>query len=156
MDIGKGSFCTEHMLSEQVARQVFEIQPENGPVIIVLDRGGNCWASDTEKFSKLSIDSTLLSELCAKIDDGAEPVISYVNNCCFVATQLVTERTNCGYVILAFSQCCPETAMASMDLIEMLLGQIGLIAKLTEKNNQLSEIRMRQFSQYCCCETALN
>lgn len=97
-----------------------------------------------------------MRELSAKIDDGTEPVVTSANDCSVVATQLATERTNCGYVIIALPQYSPESTLINIDLIEILLNQIGLIAKLIEKNNLLYELQMKQFSEYSQGETARN
>jgi hypothetical protein len=149
MDMNETPICTEWMLNEQIAKEVFEIQPENGPVVVIVDRDGTCWPSDAERFAKLNLDGSFLNDLCAKVDDGAEPVIAQINDCSVVAAQLATERTNCGYVLIALANYSAEATMANIDLIEMLLGQIGLIGKLIEKHNQARELHMKQFSRYC-------
>ena len=152
--MGEAAFCTEHALNEQIARQIFAIQPENGPIMLILDRRDNCWPSDSEKFSSLNIDREFLKELCAKVDDGAEPVIAQLNNCSIVAAQLATERTNCGYIVLIMPQYSTESTIVNMDIIETLVSQIGLIARLIEKTNQLSELQIKQFDRYCSCASA--
>ena len=148
MDMYDSLFSPGHALNEQIARQFFDILPENGPIMVIMDREGNCWPSNSEEFSKLNIDKSFLGELCAKIDDGAEPVVTQADDFSIVATQLATERTNCGYVIIALPQYSPESTLVNIDLIEILLNQIGLIAKLIEKNNLLYELQMKQFSMY--------
>jgi hypothetical protein len=143
-------------LNEQVARQVFEILPENGPILLIMDREGHSWPSDSENFAKLDIDEQFLKELCAKIDDGAEPVVTQVNDCGIVAAQLATERSNCGYVIIALPQYSPESALINIDLIEILLNQLNLIVKLIEKNNLLYEVQMKHYRLVGQREIALN
>ena len=133
------------MLNEQVARQVFEVLPDQGPILLIMDRNGNCWPSDSEKYAKLDISELFLKELCAKIDDGAEPVVTQINDCSIVAAQLATERSNCGYVIIALPQYNPESTLINIDLIEMLLSQLGLIVRLIEKNNLLFEVQMKHY-----------
>ena len=144
------------VLNEQIARQIFDILPEQGPVMVIMDRDRNCWPSDSERFSSLGISEPFLRQLCAQIDDGDEPVVTQANDCSIVAAQLATERTNCGYVIIALPQYSPESTLINIDLIEMLLNQIGLIAKLIEKNNLLYELQMKHFSEYSQSETASN
>ncbi|MHC4158828.1 MAG: hypothetical protein ACYSSO_07085 [Planctomycetota bacterium] len=144
------------MLNEQVARQVFDILPERGPIMVIMDRNGNCWPSNSEEFSKLNISESFLRELCAKIDDGTEPVITHTDDSSIVAVQLATEQTNCGYVIIALPQYNPESTMVNIDLIETLLNQTSLIAKLIEKNNLLYELQMKQSSLYDQDEAASN
>jgi hypothetical protein len=133
------------MLNEQVARQVFEVLPEHGPILLIIDRDGHNWPSDSEEYAKLNISESFLKDLCAKIDDGAEPVITQINDCSIVAAQLATERNNCGYVIIALPQYGPESTLININLIEILLSQLSLIAKLIEKNNLLYEVQMKHY-----------
>jgi hypothetical protein len=59
-------------------------------------------------------------------------------------------------VIIALPQYSPESTLINIDLIETLLNQTGLIAKLIEKNNILCELQMKQLSLYTQSETASN
>lgn len=145
------------LLNEQIARQIFDILPEQGPVMVIMDRDHNCWLSDSEKFSKLNVSESFLRELCARIDDGAEPIVTFcdksqneipANDCSIIAAQLATEQNNYGYVIIALPHYSPESTLINIDLIEILLNQIGLIAALVEKNNLLCELQTKQFSRY--------
>jgi hypothetical protein len=144
------------MLNEQVARQVFESLPEQGPILLIMDREGRSWPSDSERYAKLDIHEHFLKELCAKIDDGAEPVVTQINDCSIVAAQLATERSNCGYVIVALPQYSPESALINIDIIEILLNQLNLIVKLIEKNNLLYEVQMKHYRVLGQSEIALN
>ena len=47
-------------LTEQIARQIFEVLPERGPVIVIMDSEGNNWPSDAEEFAKLNISESFL------------------------------------------------------------------------------------------------
>ena len=156
MDIYDSLFSPSCVLNEQIARQIFDILPEQGPIMVIMDRDGNCWPSDSEEFFKLNVGESFLRELCAKIDDGVEPVITQVNDFSIIATQLATEQTNCGYVIIALPQYSPESTLINIGLIEILLNQISLIAKLIEKNNLLYELQMKQFGLYDQDEMASN
>ena len=148
MDIYESLLSPGFVINEQVARQIFEVLPEQGPIITLIDRKGNIWPSNSEEFSKLGISESFLKELCVKIDDGAEPVVTQANDCSIIATQLATERTNCGYVIIALPQYSPESTLTNINLIEMLLNQFSLIANLIEKNNLLHELQIKHFSVY--------
>ena len=145
MDIYESLLSPGFMINEQFARQIFEVLPEQGPIITLIDRNGNIWPSNSEEFTKLGISESFLQELCAKIDDGAEPVITSFNDCSIIAVQLATEHNNCGYVIIALPQYSPESTMINIDLIEILLNQFSLIAKLIEKNNLLYEVQMKHY-----------
>jgi hypothetical protein len=112
--------------------------------MIIVSKQGNYWPSDAEGFAKLGITDGFLKELCAKVDDGEEPVITQVSDFSVVATTLATDRTNSGYVILALPNYSPEATLANITLIEIMLSQVGLIAHLIEKANLLYERQMKQ------------
>jgi len=156
MNMHESLFSPGLMLTEQIARQIFEVLPEGGATIVIIDREGNSWPSDPEEFAKLNISESFLKELCAKIDDGAEPVVTGAEYCSVIAAQLATERSNCGYVVIALPQYSPESILINIDLIEMLLNQIGLIAQLIEKNNLLYEVQMKHYRVCGQSEIALN
>jgi len=156
MDIYESLCSPGFVLTEQIARQIFEVLPERGPIVVIIDREGNSRPSDPEEFAKLNISESFLKELCAKIDDGAEPVVTGANECSVIAAQLATERSNCGYVIVALPQYSPESTLVNIDLIEMILNQISLIAKLIEKNNLLYEVQMKHYRVCGQSEIALN
>ena len=144
------------MLHEQIARQVFEILPEDGPLVMIMDTEGNNWPSNSDDFAKLNISESFFKRICAKIDDGAEPVVAQTDDCTVVGAQLATDRSNCGYAIIALPQYTPESTLANIDLIEMLLNQLGLIAKLIEKNNLLYEVQMKHYHVCARSEIASN
>ena len=156
MDIYDSLFSPSSVLNEQIAREIFNILPEPGPIIVIIDRDGHLWPSDSEEFSKFNISESFLRSVCAKIDDGAEPVVTQAGECSLIAAQLATERTNCGYVVIALPQYSPESTLVNIDLFEILLNQIGLIAKLIEKNALLYELQMKQFSLYGQSELTSN
>ena len=156
MNLNESLSSPVFMLNEQIARQVFEVLPEQGPILLIMDRDGNTWPSDSEEYAKLNISELFLKELRAKIDDGAEPVVTQINNCSIVAAQFATERSNCGYVIMALPQYSPESTLINIDLIEILLNQLSLIAKLIEKNNLLYEIQMKHYRACNQSEIATN
>ncbi len=148
MDICEPQLSRSSMLNQQIAGEIFGILPEDGPIVIIVDRDGNHRVSDSLKFSSLNISESFLKELCATIDDGAEPVVTQVNDFGVVASQLATDETNCGYVIIALPQYNSESTLINIGLIEMLLNQIGLVARLVEKNGLVNELQMKQLSMY--------
>lgn len=156
MEMYESLFSTGFVLNEQIAREIFEILPEQGPVMIIMDRDGNSWPSDSEQFAKLNINESFLKRLCATIDDGAEPVVTGVNDCSVIGTQLATDQSNCGYVIIALPKYSPESTLVNIDLIEILLNLTGLIAKLIEKNKLLQEVQMKHYRIYSKSEIASN
>ena len=156
MDIYKSLSSHGFKLTEQITRQIFDVLPERGPLIVIMDTNGNSRPSDPEEFARLNISESFLKEVCVKIDDGSEPVITSSNDCSIVAGQLATEQSNYGYVFVVLPQYNPESILLNIDLIEMLLNQIGLIARLIEKNNLHYEVQMKHYRVCGRSEVALN
>ncbi len=156
MDTYKSLFSPGVIVTKQIAGQIFEVLPERGPLIVIMDTNDNVMASDPEEFARLNISESFLKEVCVTIDDGAEPVITSSDDCSIIAGQLATEENNYGYVFVVLPQYNPESTLLNIDLIEMLLNQIGLIAALIEKNNLRYEIQMKHYRLCGQSETILN
>ena len=156
MDINKSLCSPAFMLTEQIARQIFEVLPERGPLIIIMDANGNSLPSNPEEYDKLNISESFLKEVCVAIDDGIEPVITSSNESGIIAGQLATEESNYGYMFVILPQYNPESALLNIDLAEMLLNQISLIARLIEKNNLHYEVQMKHYRICDQSEIALN
>ncbi len=154
MDICEPRLSRSSLLNEQIAGEIFDILPEDGPIVIIVGRDGKYQVSDSEKFSVLNISGPFLKGLCAKIDDGAEPVVTELNDFGIVASQLATDETNCGYVIIALPQYNSESTLINIGLIEMLLNQIGLIARLVETKGLAYELQMKQLGIYSQSDVA--
>ncbi len=145
MNIYESLSCPTFRLNEQIARQVFDTIPEGGPLILIMDRHSNRWPSDSEELAKLHINESFLEELCANIDDGNEPIVTQIHEHSIIASGLGTEQSDCGYVMIAIPQSSPESTFNNIDLIEMLLNQFSVIAKLIEKNDLLYEVQLKHY-----------
>jgi hypothetical protein len=156
MDIGDLLFSENCVLNEQIAKQLFDILPERGPIMVIMDNKGHRWVSDPEKFSKLSAREAFWSKLCAKIDDGDEPVVTQVDDCSVIGGQLTAEKTKCGYLVIVLPQYSPESTLVNIGLIETILNQTSLIARLVESHNVLREFQMKQLSSYTQSKSSSN
>lgn len=159
MNLYETMFSPTCQLNEQIARQIFEILPEAGPIMLIADRQGNCWPSDSEAFAGLKVNESVLTEIWSKIDDGAEPVITQLHDCVIAAAELATENTRCGYVALFLPRQQSGSALANTDLLETVVNQVNLIARLIEKNARLYELQLRQqpgTTDYVYSEVAAN
>jgi len=145
MNMYNSVFSRNCVLNEQIARQVFDVLPDDGLIMVIIDRDGHVWPSDSERFLEVGLAEPFLSELCAKIDDGVEPVVSQLAEHSIIASQLATDRSNCGYLVVVLPRYSPESTLANIDLIEVLLNQVGLIARLIEKNNLLYEHQVNSY-----------
>ncbi len=139
MDVYDAIASAHGPLNEQIARNVFDALPEPGPIVTVMDRGGHCWSSNPPEFAKLRLSPTLLADLRAKVDDGAEPAFTNSQDTSLAMAQLPTENTQCGYLLVALPRCGSELTQTQVDLIESLLNQIAQVACLTEHNHILKE-----------------
>ena len=156
MDINDSFHSFGFALNKQIAKEVFNILPEGSPVIVIMDTDRNFLPSDPEGFSRLNIDASFLAELCGKIDDGTEPLVTQTNDSSIVSTQLVANNTNCGYIFVILDQYTPESTLANIDIIEILLNQVNLIAKLIEENHTLSELQKKNNTQFLNEQAILN
>jgi len=156
MDNYESLLSPAFVLNEQIARQIFEVLPEQGPIVLIMDKFGNIWSSDPEEFARLNIGESHLKEICAKIDDGDEPVITQVNDCSIIAAQLETASSNCGYIIITLPQYSPESTLSNINLIETLLHQFNLIARLFEQNNLLYEAKRQNHPECLQNKNSLN
>ena len=133
MDLCNTKASDTHDLTEQIAREVFDVLPDRGPMLVIMDRDGECWFSHPEEFASLGVADTLLQDLRAKVDDGAEPVITQVGETSVTMAQLATDQTQCGYVVVVLPQYSPESALTHIDLVETLINEVTLIGRLVEK-----------------------
>ena len=134
----------DHLL--QIAREVFNILPEDGPLVVIIDNLGGFWPSDSVRFSQLHISESWLKDFCSRIADGDEPALAQIDEVSVVGAALTTDSVHCGYVIIALPNYTPESTLANVDLIEIVLSQFSLIAQLIEKNNTLYQLRMKHLS----------
>jgi len=146
MSIYESLFSSPMLLNEQIAREVFATMPDGELLVVICDEKGNYWASDQSRFSKLFSDRQELERICTTIMDGCDPVIHDLDNCTIVATQLDAERTNCGCLFLVLPAYTRQSTLANMEVIELLLSQLNLVARLIEKNNQLHQMQLKYLS----------
>ncbi len=146
MDLCNTKAPQTHTLTEQIAQEVFEVLPERGPILVIMDRDGNYWPSHPEEFAGLGVDETLLRDLRGKVDDGVEPVITQIGETSLTIAQLATEQTNCGYVVVVLPRYTPESTLTHIDLVEAMLNEISLIARLVEKTRVLTQGHMNHYN----------
>jgi hypothetical protein len=156
MDMYDAMFSASYTLNEQIARRVFDALGENGPLLAIMDRSGNCWASDPEAFDRMCPGDTVLENLWAQVDDGSEPAVARVGDRSVATAQLATEHTNCGYLVLILAPGDPQWTQAGMDLVEALFGQIALVARLIETSSLLSDTQVKCYSAYGTSDAPAN
>ena len=150
------TFSAGHTLSEQTARQIFDSLPEEGVIVVVTDRDGTRWTSDSEAFARLGLDDASLAEFRARVDDGVEPVVARLGDASIAMAQLTTEHTNCGYVMVIVPGSPGKPAASDVNLLEACMGQIALVARLTESSRQLMKTRIGYYGDPWAQEIPMN
>ena len=90
------------------------------------------------------------------MDDGVEPVIVQAGDATVLATQLRTDETDCGYLILVVPRPLSDVTPIDLDLIDVLVGQLGLVARLIEKCSQLNDRQRKCYSAYGTSHVPVN
>jgi len=139
-DLSQGSYD----IDEQIARLTFNALPEQDSVLIIMDKAGNIWPSNSSRFSELNLTNSSLCSVCERIDAGGEPVLTNLQDCPVLAAELVSHQTFCGYVILLMPRLGPEAALSNASMFELIINQFCVIATLIEKNNMLYELQFRE------------
>ena len=129
-------FSSTHMLNEQIAQELFDIMPEQGVVAAITDDLGNWWPSNEDKFRQILSDRGTLEHMCSRVDDGEELVVGQIADFGVVVSQLSTESLDCGYLVIALEKHTHQATVAQMDMVELIINQTNLIARLIEQNNQ--------------------
>ena len=119
-------------LLERLAQELFQRLPEDGLSFLVLDQAGNRWPACPDEALTLGGGDSLLKALTARIDDGDEPVLCRVDDACIMASQLRTETTVYGYMILILPGRTTDLLQQDWDLVEWVLGQVNLAVSLLE------------------------
>jgi hypothetical protein len=120
------------LVTGHIASQIFSVLPEDGPGLAIIDRHGHRYTSEAELLAAQGITDETIKDLCSRVDDGCEPVITKAGETTVVASYLSTDRCNYGYAFILLKDYCPVAAMANIQLIETVLAQMNLVARLTE------------------------
>jgi len=146
MDMYESLFSAESVLNEQIARHVFESIGQEGPLMIIVDRDGHTWPSNSEHFSEFHLSVDLLSSFCSRIDDGGDPIDIAIDGNRVVGCQLSTESVNCGYLFMIIDKQMSKQDNLLVSLMEMLFNMTRLVANLIERNNRMYEQQIRQIN----------
>jgi hypothetical protein len=121
------------LVTGHIASNIFSVLPEDGPGLVIIDRNGHRYTSEPTVLAGAGISEEMLRDMCSRVDDGFEPIITKAGEATLIGTHLATEQYNYGYAIMLLKDYCPVAAMANINLIEVILAQMSLVARLTEK-----------------------
>lgn len=113
---------------EHLIQSLYDILPEDGATLLLLNREGvirTGFFDDSISLNHLS--ATAWEDIVMRLDDGDDPVITGSSDCTLVATELPCPLGPWAYAVVLLPQRSVDSALQSFDLIQMILGQIGLI-----------------------------
>jgi len=144
----KDLFDVSGLLAEQVGRYLLEMVGPEGPALVVVTPNRRVQTRHPGRVGVLlSENERLVGDLCARLDDGEDPLVVKVEGGCIAACQLASERAHCGYLLIFLEGYTLETAGANMRLVELIVAQAGLICELVEKNNHLHQLKLVHLSR---------
>ncbi len=130
----KQEFMHYSQVNEHIAESLVEAIGEDGPLLVVVDRQGNSWSSDTMKFTQVLSEETI-EQIISRIDDGCDPVISSCEESCFYATELMADQVSCGYLIIAFCGTSEVDILENIELVEGIGSLANVVASLTRRQS---------------------
>jgi len=134
-------YTANAVFNGKLVNELFDAVSTEGPIMVVLDGQGNMWASEEAGFAQCNIDKLWLENLCTRVADGSEPVVSNWQNCGIILSALRTERRNTGYLAIILPEHSPEATLTKLDLSEMVIGLANRLATILEQNEHLHEIQ---------------
>lgn len=112
---------------ECLIRAVYDILPEDGAFLLLMSREGQIRSDQSsEHFPLACLDGPVWQDIVMRLDDGDDPVIMGVSESTLVATELPRLLGIWSYAVVVMPQRSVESVLQNFDLIQMVLGQIGL------------------------------
>lgn len=131
---GKDEFTHYSQVNEHIAESLVEAIGEDGPLLVVVDRQGNCWSSDTLKFTQV-LSEEVIDQITCRIDDGCDPVISSCEEISFYATELMADQYSCGYLIIVFCGTNEVDILENIELVEGIASLANVVASLIRRQS---------------------
>ena len=121
----------------KIARTVFDSFQNSDIILTILDRTGSYVSNKVEVFEQVFSSQELLDNLCGRIDDGCEPLISQIGDYAVAAMGLSANGSFGGYVVMLLPGCNLEKAIGCTDFIEIILSQVTLLAERAVQDSQI-------------------
>jgi hypothetical protein len=101
-------------------------------------------------FESVFADQRVLDELCRRIDDGHEPLITHIDSYLLAAKAVASGFDNIGYAVILLPADTSEKSLEYLDFLEIILEQFSLIADLVEQNQQLKQSSETELASFAC------
>ncbi len=132
MNVFDAIATSNDLVTGHIASHIFSVLPEDGPALAIIDRHGHRYTSEPDLFPANNISDEMLKDITSRIDDGGEPVILKAGESTVVGSYLATDSCNYGYAIIVLKGYCPVAAIANIQLLDTVLAQMNLVARLIE------------------------
>ena len=114
--------------NERLIQSLYDVLPEDGASLLLLSREGVIRTGVPDvHFSLHHLSDDTWSDIVSRLDDGDDPVITGNSDCTLVASELPRVLGDWCYAVVVLPQRSVDHALQNFDLIQMILGQIGLI-----------------------------
>jgi hypothetical protein len=135
-------------LLDEIAGRLFELLPEEGLSVILMNRDGRCFSNNDELLLEVLQDKHRLEQIAAAVDDGDDPAIVSIGDYDAAASQLTA-----GYVFLFLKASSSESVSTDMPVIEILLRQTVVIAEMIYSGYQKTAADVVSYSScgYSAC-----
>ncbi|MCD4831551.1 MAG: hypothetical protein K8R02_07085 [Anaerohalosphaeraceae bacterium] len=125
-----------HQLLQQISDELCQCFSQGELGILIIDSARDFSAGSFKALDLFGSNRQLFESLCRRIDDGDEPVIVETDCDAVVAAALHTDSTFLGYIFIVLDSSDRQTALAQLDMIEVLIGQAELIAGMLQQKAQ--------------------
>lgn len=130
MDLFDELFCGSCGYHSDLAECLFETLGEDGIWMAVLDGRGNSFSSRAERFMELFGTGEKLQQICERLADGVDPLMTNVGDVTVVGTCLHAPAGSCAYMIMVLDSYSPESALINAGLVELTVNQAHTISHL--------------------------
>ena len=117
-------------------------------IVAILGRTGSYVSNKLDVFEKVFADQRILAELCRRIDDGQEPLITHIDSYLLAAKAVTSGSDNIGYAVILLPACTFEKSFSCLDYIEIILDQFSLIAGLLGQNQHLGQSSRAELASF--------
>ena len=138
MDENHSITLGDKQVIERTAELVFESFHSDNCVLGIVSKQSGYVASRPNVFAQAFNGQNLLSIICGRVDDGDEPLITYVNGLLIVSAGLTVDNCCIGYAVLILQDYTSEQAIGCLEFIEIILNQVSTVAGQVWQNMQLA------------------
>ena len=132
MNTCENVFSSESYLMQEVANRLRGCFDSSEIDMLLFDASGNLQAGNTEILGGLGANQQLFKNICSRIDDGDEPIVSQIDGVGIVASGISGRNASLGYVFILLPGYSPERTIGSLDFLEIIISQVSMNVETIE------------------------